>query len=51
MENKVVDFKIQDGKLLISVDPNKNGVALVKIEMELSEIPVEAIDAIKSFKK
>lgn len=43
MENKVVDFQIVDGKLIVSVDPNKNGKAVIKVELDLAEVPAEIL--------
>jgi hypothetical protein len=37
MENKVIDFQIVDGKFAIIVDPNKNGVTVLKVELNLAE--------------
>lgn len=47
VEAKVVDFKIVDGKFMISVDPNKNGKALLEIMLELSEVPSEVVAIFK----
>jgi len=46
-ENKVVDFKIEDGNLIIKVDPNKDGENLIEIKVNMLEVPDEIISAIK----
>jgi hypothetical protein len=43
MENKVIDFNIVDGKFIVVVDPNKNGVAVIRVELNLAEIPSEVL--------
>lgn len=43
MENKVIDFQILDGKFVVVVDPNKNGIAVLKVELNLAEIPAEVL--------
>ena len=44
---KAVDFKFEGSKLLISVDPNKDGEAVLKLELDLSEVADEVLDALK----
>jgi len=44
----VVKFEYQDTKLFVSIDPNKNGVPVIKLELDLSEIPSEVWEAIKA---
>ena len=46
--NKAVKFEITDGKLIILVDPNKDGEVLMKLEVDLTEVPDEVISAFKS---
>lgn len=49
-ENKSVAFKIEGGKLLISVDLNKDGQTLVDIAVDLAEIPDEILQVFKKKK-
>jgi len=37
MENKVVSFSIEDGKLCINVDPNKDGQNVLEVKVDLAE--------------
>lgn len=46
-ENKVVDFKVEGGYFYLTVDPNKNGKPVLALQLDLAEIPVEVIDALK----
>lgn len=41
MEGKVVDFQVEGTNLVIIVDPNKNGVALLTLKVNVAEVPVE----------
>lgn len=43
MEGKVVDFKIEDGFLVLTVDPNKNGIVLLTLKLNLAEVPAEVL--------
>lgn len=45
-QSKDVDFKIENGKLIISVDTNNNGIPVVKLEVDIMEIPSEIMDAL-----
>jgi hypothetical protein len=47
MENKVVDFKVEGGKVIITVDPNKDGQAVLVVAVDIAEIPDEVIDMFK----
>ncbi len=47
MENKVLEMKIVDGKFLISVDPNKNGVPVIQVSVDLAEVPAEVVALFK----
>ena len=47
VENKVVEFKIEDGKMIIKVDPNKDGEAVISISVNIAEIPDEVVSAFK----
>lgn len=46
-EGKVVDFIVEGSKFLIKVDPNQDGQALVKIELDLAEVPDELLSLFK----
>ena len=46
-ENKKFSYEVVDGKFIISVDPNEDGEALVKVEIMIAEIPDEVLDALK----
>jgi hypothetical protein len=43
MENKAVDFTFDGSKLMIVVDPNKDGEPVLRLEIELAEIPDEVM--------
>jgi hypothetical protein len=43
MEKKVLDFNIVDGKFILVVDPNKNGVSVLRLELDLAEVPSEVL--------
>lgn len=47
MENKVVELKFEGAKAIIVVDPNKDGLPLMKVELDLMQIPQEVKDLIK----
>jgi len=47
MENQVVEVKFEGAKVIINVDPNKDGSPLVKVELDLLQIPSEVKDLIK----
>jgi len=38
MSEKVIDYKIEDGKLKVTADPNKDGEPVITIELDLSEV-------------
>ena len=42
-ENKAVIFKIEEGKLIILVDPNKDGEAVLDLVLDLKEVPDEIL--------
>jgi len=46
-EKKVLDFKIEDDKMLLTVDPNKDGQPVLSLAINLKEVPDEIISAIK----
>lgn len=46
-EHKAIDFKIEDGKLKIAVDPNQDGEPVLKVEVDLAELPDEVISAFR----
>lgn len=43
-ENKVLDFKVVDGKFHLGVDPNKDGQKVVKMNLYLVEALQEAMN-------
>lgn len=47
MENQVVDVKFEGAKVIVNVDPNKDGSPLVKVELDLMQIPAEVKELIK----
>lgn len=40
----MIDFKVDDGKLVIGVDPNEDGEAVVEVVVHITEIPDEVMD-------
>lgn len=46
-ENKVVEVKFEGAKVIVLVDPNKDGAPLVKVELDLMQIPAEVKELIK----
>lgn len=51
MEGKLVDFKFEGTKLLVTVDPNKDGQCVLKVEVDLAEIPDEVLSLISGKKQ
>lgn len=47
---KAVDFKFEGSKLLIAIDPNKDGGPVLKLEIDLAEIPDEVLSLIAAKK-
>lgn len=47
MENKMVDFKIEDGKFIISLDANKDGEPVLFLSLDLKEVPDEIVSLFK----
>lgn len=45
-----VDFKFEGSKLSVVVDPNEDGQAVIKVEVELAEIPDEVLSLISAKK-
>jgi hypothetical protein len=41
-DGKKVQLKIEDGKLIITVDTNKDGEAVLKLECDLQEVVDES---------
>ena len=50
MEAKSVDYKFEGTKLIVTVDPNKDGQAVLTVVLEIAEIPDEVLSAISSKK-
>ena len=46
-ENKAVTFKIEGGKFIINVDPNKDGEAVIEIKIDMIEVPDEVVSLFK----
>jgi len=46
-DNKAVSIEIKEGKLLISVDSNKDGQALAVLSVDLLEVPDEVVNLFK----
>jgi len=46
-DGKIVDFGVKDSKFVITVDPNQDGEALLKIELDLAEAPDELLSLFK----
>lgn len=42
-DNKAVVFQIENGKLVIAVDPNKDGQPVASITVDLNEVPDEVL--------
>ncbi len=49
-EVKSVDYKFDGTKLIINVDPNKDGQSVITLTIEMAEIPDEVLSAISSKK-
>jgi len=47
-EAKAIKLSFENGKMIVEVDPNKDGDILLRVELALSEIPDEIVDAIKN---
>lgn len=50
LDGKKLAMTTQDGKFIILVDPNQDGEALIKLEVDLAEVPDELIDIFKKKK-
>lgn len=42
--SKKLEMKVDGSKFLIMVDPNEDGDALIKLELDLAEVPDEVLD-------
>lgn len=40
-EKKVVSFEVEDGKLKLVVDPNRDGQPVVSLVVDIAEVPDE----------
>lgn len=47
---KSYEIKFEGSKLLFQLDPNQDGEPVIKLELELAEIPDEVLSAIQSKK-
>ena len=43
----MIDFKVEEGKLVINVDPNEDGEPVVSVVVDIVEIPDEVMDLLK----
>ena len=50
MENKAVEMKFEGSKLVLTVDPNKDGGPVLTLVVDLMEIPDEVMSIIASKK-
>jgi len=46
-EKKMLDFKYKDGKMIISIDPNRDGEPVVFLSVDIKEVPDEIVSAFK----
>jgi hypothetical protein len=46
-EFKMIEFVIEDGKLIIGVDPNKDGQKVLEVTVDLAEVPDEILSVIQ----
>lgn len=44
---KAIDFKVEGGFFVLTLDPNKNGTPILTLKLNLAEVPVEILDALK----
>ena len=49
-DKKVVSLKVEDGMLLINVDANKDGEAVIQIKVNILEVPDEVLSLLKKDK-
>ena len=42
----MIDFNFEDGKLILSVDPNKDGQPVVFLSVDVAEVPDEIVSAL-----
>jgi hypothetical protein len=45
-EKKMIDFKFEDGKFVLSVDPNKDGEPVLFLALDVKEVPDEIVSAL-----
>ena len=46
-EIKATEMKLEDGHLVILVDPNKNGKPVLKVILDIAEVPSEIAELFK----
>lgn len=46
-ETNAVEVKFEGAKVIVLVDPNKDGSPLVKVELDLLQIPAEVKELMK----
>jgi len=49
-DNKPYSFRFEGSTLIIEVDPNKDGDVVLKVEVNLAEIPDEVLSLINTEK-
>lgn len=49
-DGQIVSFTIEEGSMVITVDPNKDGQALLSLKIDLLEVPDEIVSLIKKSK-
>lgn len=45
-EEKIFDYKIEDGKIVVALDLNKDGASSVELKIDIMEVIQEAISKI-----
>ena len=46
----VVEFSIEEGNLIVNVDPNKDGQNVIELKVNLLEVPDEILSALQKAK-
>ena len=49
-ENKILSMELKDGKLVISVDSNKDGEPVLSVSVDILEVPDELMKLLKKDK-
>lgn len=48
--NKTIEIKVEDGHLIIRVDANKDGEAVLEVRVNILEVPDEILSLLKKDK-